>query len=78
MCSLLTSPIPPVPLRYARAMCEMPLSRVGGCSGEVEDRTMATFLLFMKDGNVFDPNEIQAISTAFDDVCKSLNLHDGL
>jgi hypothetical protein len=39
---------------------------------------MATILLFRKDGNVFDPNDIQAMSTALDDVCKSLNLHDGL
>jgi hypothetical protein len=38
---------------------------------------MATILLFRKDGNVFDPNDIQAMSTALD-VCESLNLHDGL
>ena len=37
---------------------------------------MATILPFLNDG-VFDPKDIQAMSMALDDVCKSLGLRDG-
>ena len=36
---------------------------------------MATILPFVKDG-VFDQKAITAMSTALDDVCKTLNLRD--
>lgn len=38
---------------------------------------MATILPFIKDDGVFDPKDIQAMSMALDDVCKSLNLREG-
>jgi hypothetical protein len=38
---------------------------------------MATILPFLKDANVFDPNDIQAMSMALDDVCWSLDVVDG-
>jgi hypothetical protein len=38
---------------------------------------MATILPFGKYEGVFDPKDIQAMSMALDDVCKSLNLRDG-
>lgn len=38
---------------------------------------MATILSFLRTGeNVFDPKDIVAMSTALDDVCKTLNLDD--
>jgi hypothetical protein len=37
---------------------------------------MATILAFIRDA-VFDPKDIQAMSMALDDVCASLNIHDG-
>jgi hypothetical protein len=37
---------------------------------------MATILPFVR-GGVFDPGDIQAMSMALDDVCTSLNVHDG-
>ena len=36
---------------------------------------MATALPFLKDG-MFEPNDVQAMSMALEDVCKSLNLRD--
>lgn len=38
---------------------------------------MATILPFLQHDSVFDPNDIQAMSMALDDVCKSLNLREG-
>ena len=38
---------------------------------------MATILPFIRDNNVFDPKDVTAMSMALNDVCKSLNLHDG-
>lgn len=35
---------------------------------------MGTIVPFLKD-SVFDPNDIQAMSTALDDVCKALNIN---
>jgi hypothetical protein len=37
---------------------------------------MATILPFMRDA-VFDPKDIKAMSMALDDICTSLNIHDG-
>jgi hypothetical protein len=37
---------------------------------------MATILAFIRDA-VFDPKDIQAMSMALDDVCTSLDIHDG-
>jgi len=37
---------------------------------------MATILAFTRDA-VFDPKDIQAMSMALDDLCASLNIHDG-
>ena len=37
---------------------------------------MAAILPFMRDA-VFDPKDIQAMSMALDDVCKSLHVGDG-
>jgi hypothetical protein len=37
---------------------------------------MATILAFIRDA-VFDPKDIQAMSMALDDVCASLDIHDG-
>jgi len=49
-----------------------------GCSpGDMEDTAMATILPFLKYESVFDPKDIQAMSIALDDVCKSLNLREG-
>jgi hypothetical protein len=31
---------------------------------------------FLKDGGVFEPNDIKAMSMAFEDVCKVLDLRD--
>jgi hypothetical protein len=38
---------------------------------------MATILPFVKDGVVFDPKDLKAMSMALDAVCKSLSLADG-
>ena len=38
---------------------------------------MTAIIPFLKDSGVFDPKDIQAMSMALDDVCKSLNLRDG-
>ncbi len=38
---------------------------------------MATILPFLKHDGAFDPKDIQAMSMALDDVCKSLNLREG-
>jgi hypothetical protein len=38
---------------------------------------MATILPFSKDGVVFDPKDLKAMSMALDDVCRSLGLDDG-
>ncbi len=37
---------------------------------------MGDIVPFLKDRSVFDPNDIQAMSTALADVCKSLNVGD--
>jgi len=37
---------------------------------------MATIIPFVKDGSVFEPKDITAMSMALDDVCKELNLRD--
>jgi hypothetical protein len=37
---------------------------------------MATILAFIRDA-AFDPKDIQAMSMALDDVCTSLDIHDG-
>jgi hypothetical protein len=42
----------------------------------LQEAAMATILPFMRDG-AFDPKDIQAMSMALDDVCISLNIHDG-
>ena len=41
------------------------------------DRQMATILPFLNDDNVFNPEDIQAMSMALDEVCKSLRLREG-
>jgi len=38
---------------------------------------MGTILPFLNGDGVFDPNDIQAMSMALDDVCKTLNLPNG-
>lgn len=38
---------------------------------------MAAILPFLKHDSAFDPNDIEAMSMALDDICKSLNLQDG-
>ncbi len=38
---------------------------------------MATILPFLKDRAVFDPEAVQAMSTAFDEACRALKLPDG-
>jgi hypothetical protein len=39
---------------------------------------MGTILPFLRrDENVFDPNDIAAMSAALDDVCNMLDLHEG-
>lgn len=38
---------------------------------------MATIIPFLRDGNVFDPKDIQAMSRALDDVCETLDLREG-
>lgn len=38
---------------------------------------MATIIPFLKDGNVFDPKDVKAMSMALDDVCRSLRLREG-
>lgn len=38
---------------------------------------MAAILPFLKHDSVFEPDDIEAMSMALDDICKSLNLDDG-
>jgi hypothetical protein len=38
---------------------------------------MATILPFLREQSVFDPETIAAMSQAFDEVCRALNLSDG-
>ena len=37
---------------------------------------MGTILEFLRDELVFEPEHIQAMATAYDDVCKTLNLSE--
>lgn len=64
MCSLLTTCVPPdfANLASAGTRCGV--------------KTMGDIVPFLKDRSVFDPNDIQAMSTALADVCKSLNVGD--
>jgi hypothetical protein len=42
-----------------------------------EDRVMATIIPFLRnDDQVFDPKDVSAMATAFDDVCNALKLND--
>jgi hypothetical protein len=38
---------------------------------------MGTILYFLKDPGVFEPEVTHAMSTAFDDVCRALDLGEG-
>ncbi|HUD85105.1 MAG TPA: hypothetical protein VMR17_01575 [Xanthobacteraceae bacterium] len=38
---------------------------------------MGTIVQFMTDQSVFEPEVTQAMSTAFDEACRALNLTDG-
>jgi hypothetical protein len=75
MCSLLTGVLVtrPAKLHEEKGVSLLPPF----VAGSLEDRTMATILSFLKDANVFDPNDIQAMSMALDDVCWSLDVVDG-
>ncbi len=37
--------------------------------------TTATILAFLRDRSIFQPNDVRAMSTAFDEVCEALRLN---
>jgi hypothetical protein len=48
-----------------------------GQKSSAEIKSMATILPFLRDQAVFEPDVTHAMSAAFDQVCRALNLADG-
>src|SRR4051812_38195307 len=66
----------PVPIRTDYTMEIAAKRTIIGVLPPPRRRIMATILPFI-GGAVFDPKDIQAMSMALDDVCTSLNIHEG-